>query len=821
MGKRPLLMIVVCLLALLPLAVRAQGEAGAIRLLITEVYYDVPGADEAAEWIEVANMGTAVVDLSDIKIGDSETPGDDEGMLRFPEGAVIEPGQAVVIAQTAVGFRDLFGFDPDYEVQDSDESVLTMRRFLLWSAGDLALANDGDEALLLDGRNQILDAVNYGDSASLFSPSVLGVLTGESIERIPADCDTDSAADWEAQRQPTPGELVRDGVCDEVDTAVSDPDGIAPIGAIQGAGAKSPFVNEDVTFRGVVTGIFEDRNAKGVIFYTVFVQDVPGAEDGDPATSDGIALFLGRERPSLRIGDQVLVTGQVTEYYGFTELEDDGLSIEVEASGAPLPEPIPIEADDANALEPLEGMLVTLPETVQVAGPTYSGCGFTVLLPDGESGRVYRRQIDDPVDDLMTILNDSDVECADFPNLKVGDAVAGLTGPLTYNFEQFKMVVQEPERLEVTAVPFPPLPQPLIPADDQFSVATFNVENYFDTVDDTRSSAEPKPSPEELASKQEKLAYALSETLACPTLVGIQEVENKPLLETLAEMAAEGCGFTYTVTHLESADGRGIDVALLSDPNRVEIGDYQLRQTCAPFETGIFDKSVDCRAGDDPLFSRPPLQVNLTLDGEPYTVIVNHFKSKRGGEAETAPRRLLQAQHINALVDEILAQDAQAKIIVMGDFNDYELSPAMLAMTDNGRLTNILLAIPDEERYSFVFAGISQLIDGILVSPALADEVTQVQIMHVNADYPDSLGLDTSPEGMPYKATDHDVPLVVFGVEEVVIVTVVPGETAVPPTPQPPPAPVESGGGGLLWLVLGGVVLVVIGGGVVWWKRGR
>ncbi|HFQ94914.1 MAG TPA: hypothetical protein ENK32_12945, partial [Anaerolineae bacterium] len=625
MWKRPFYVVVLCLLALLPLAVRAQNEAGAIRLLITEVYYDVPGADEAAEWIEVANVGTTAVDLSDVKIGDSETPGDNEGMLRFPEGAVIEPGQVIVIAQTAVGFRDLFGFDPDYEIQVSDERVPTMRPFPLWSDGDFVLANDGDEALLLDGRNQILDAVNYGAADSFFSPSVLGALTGESIERIPADCDTDSAADWEAQRQPTPGELALDGVCDEGDTAVSDPDGLLPIGAVQGDGAKSPFVNEEVTFRGVVTGIFEDRNSKGIVYYTAFVQDVPGAEDGDPATSDGIALFLGRERPSFNVGDQVLVTGQVTEYYGFTELEDDSLDIAVEASDVPLPEPIPIQADNAAVLEPLEGMLVTLPETVQVAGPTYSGCGFTVLLPGSEPGRVYRRQASDPVDSLMTILNDSDVECADFPNLKVGDTVSGLTGPLTYNFEQFKMVVQEPEKLAVTAAPFPPLPRPPIPAADQFSVATFNVENYFDTVDDTRSSAEPKPRPEELAVKQEKLAYALSETLACPTLVGIQEVENKPLLDTLVEMAAEACGFTYTVTHLESADGRGIDVALLSDPNRVEIGDYQLRQTCAPFETGIFDKSVDCRPGDDPLFSRPPLQVSLTLDGEPYTVIVNHF----------------------------------------------------------------------------------------------------------------------------------------------------------------------------------------------------
>lgn len=813
MWKRPFYVGVVCLLALLPWTALAQEGDDGVRLLIAEVYYDAPGADEAAEWIELANVGPTAVDLSDIKMGDSETPGDNEGMLRFPQGAVVEAGQVILVAQTAVGFHDLFGFFPDYEIQESNDNVPTMRHFLLWSEGELLLSNEGDEVLLLDGRNQILDAVNYGDSSAFFSPPVLGVLSGESIERIPADCDTDSAGDWEAQRQPTPGEVVRSD-CREAETAVPAADSPLPIGQIQGSGAKSPFVNQEVTFRGVVTGLMEDRNAAGLIFYTVFVQDVPGAEDGDPATSDGIAIFLGKERPSLSLGDQVLVTGQVTEYYDLTEIEDDGLKIQLESGGVALPEPAILPSGNGRAFEAFEDMLVTVPDTVQVAGPTYSGCGFTVLLPGSEGGRVFRRQAGDPVDKLLTILNDSDVACNDFPNLKTGDLVTGLTGPLTYNFEAYKIVEQSPDDLAVTAVPFPPLRQPPMPAAEQFSVATFNMENYFDTVDDTRSSAEPKPSPEELAIKQEKLAYALRETLACPTLVGIQEVENKPLLDTLAAMVAQSCGFTYTVTHLESADGRGIDVALLSDPNRVEILDYQLRQTCAPFETGIFDKSVSCRPGDDPLFSRPPLEVRLRLDGEPYTVIVNHFKSKRGGEAETAPRRLLQAQHVNTLVDAVLADDPQAKIIVLGDFNDYEMSPPLREMTENGRLANVLLSVPDEERYSFVFAGISQLIDGILVSPALVDEAAQVQIMHVNADFPDSLSLDTSAAGLPYKATDHDIPLVLFGGQEES------PATAVSPTPPPDTLPAETGGMNLLWLV-GVVVLLLLSGGIIWWKRAR
>lgn len=85
------------------------------------------------------------------------------------------------------------------------------------------------------------------------------------------------------------------------------------IGQIQGSGEVSPFVGERVSFRGVVTGMYEDRNSRGITFYTLFVQDIPGTADGVPATSDGIAVFLGRKRPSFQPGDQVQVSGRVPD----------------------------------------------------------------------------------------------------------------------------------------------------------------------------------------------------------------------------------------------------------------------------------------------------------------------------------------------------------------------------------------------------------------------------------------------------------------------------------------------------------------------------
>ncbi|MFQ5398033.1 MAG: lamin tail domain-containing protein [Anaerolineae bacterium] len=769
-----------------------------VTLLLTEVFYNTPGDDSREEWLEIANLGPAAVDLSDFKVGDEEKAGGREGMRRFPAEARIEPGQVIVVAQTAAGYRALFpgaaGFPgPDYEIADSDPDVPDMRGFPLWAGGDLALNNDGDEVLLLDGRNRIVDAINYGDSDTYFRPTIASVGRGMSIERAPSDCDTDSAGDWRPQTSPTPGVLVLEGECEAAQEAAQDAaveELFLPIGAIQGDGPSSPYVNQMVVFRGVVTGAMEDQNARGIRFYSLFVQDVPGFEDGDPATSDGIALFLGRQRPSVERGDKVRVSGQVTEFYGFTEIDDEGLEIVLEDGGASRPVAVPLELpgdgrQNGPDLEPFEGMWVTVPGVVPVIGPTHSGCGFTVAFPGSGVERVFQRSGRDPESQVLQLLHHSDVNCRDFPDVKVGDRVVGIAGPLTFHFNEYKIVQQDSNVLQITSTANPPLPAPPPLAPGKVSVATFNLENYFDAIDDTGEDAEPKPSAAEIDAKQAKLAFAVSKTLGCPTVIGVQEVEKESLLLDLAAVVAEECGFTYQVTHRESPDHRGIDVALLTDPRRAAVIEARLRQGCTSLETGIGDDGVQCPPGQSPLFSRPPLEVRVELDGIRFIFLVNHFKSKRGGEAATAPRRLAQARHINEQVGRLLAE-GETRVVVMGDFNDYEQSAPLLAMTSGGgELTDVLARIPEAERYSFVFGGVSQLIDGILVSPALAEEVADVTITHVNADFPARLSLDTSRAGLPYRSSDHDIPMLILAVSGSVPDPTVTSTPAPTPTVRP------------------------------------
>lgn len=780
----------------------AQAQPTAV-LLLTEVMYDAVGEDDREEWIEVANVGTAVLDLSQYKLGDEETPGGAEGMARFPADATLAPGQVAVIAQTAVGFRERYGRNPDYELQDSDPDVPDMRRFSAWATGKIALANGGDELLLLDGSGLLIDAINYGDSTTYFTPSIAPVFAGQSIARVPADCDTGSAADWQPQQKPTPGEISFDGECSAPLVIVET---LPPIGAIQGQRNVAALVNQIVTFRGVVTGVLEDQNADGFVFYTLFVQDAPGQEDGDPATSDGIAIFLGRKRPTLRPGDQVRITGQVTEFFGLTEIDDDDLDIQLEATDVPLPLPIGLEA--VTSLEAVEGMRVRLGDEALVVGPTFGGCSFAVVPVGGV--RPLRRQASDPIGQVIPILYRSDVDCDGFPDVKSGDSVSGLVGPLTYHFDQFKIVQQEAADLRVTVAPLPPLPTTPVLTAAQFSIASFNMENYFDGVDDTGSDAEPKLSPAVLATKQAKLAYALAQTLGCPTLVGVQEVENEELLQQLAAQAADVCGFTYTVTHRESADARGIDVALLSDPRQVTVLAAELRQACTELQTGIVDETAVCPLGQDPLFSRPPLQVDVSVDGRALTLFVNHFKSKLGGEEETTSSRVAQARHLNDLVAALLDADPQARALVMGDFNDYDLSPPLQTMM--AHMENLLLRLPDETRYSYVYIGAAQLIDGLLATPALAAEAVDVTILHVNADYPSLWGDDVNPERIAYRATDHDLPLAIFQEG---------GGATLALTPTPEPAVVAAPETTFPWWTAVGLFVMLTAFGAVFYVRRR
>jgi len=198
------LLVLALLLSLFPFFIVEASSP----LLISEVFYDTPGTDSDEEWIEIYNPTLSTIPLSDYKVGDEEEQGGSEGMYQFPSGASISPGGVIVVALKATGFHALYGFNPDYEVTDTDATVPDMIKYSAWATGKIALGNTGDEVLLLDGSDNPVDVVVYeGGSYPGVTPHP-GVSTGHSLERVPAGRDTDDcSADFTDQEFPTPGDL--------------------------------------------------------------------------------------------------------------------------------------------------------------------------------------------------------------------------------------------------------------------------------------------------------------------------------------------------------------------------------------------------------------------------------------------------------------------------------------------------------------------------------------------------------------------------------------------------------------------------------------
>jgi uncharacterized protein len=146
-------------------------------------------------------------------------------------------------------------------------------------------------------------------------------------------------------------------------------------------------------------------------------------------------------------------------------------------------------------------------------------------------------------------------------------------------------------------------------------------------------------------------------------------------------------------------------------------------------------------------------------------VIANHFNSKGGDQnadgrfqyplQSTTTQRAGQALVVHDFVNKLLAADKKASVVVLGDLNDYQFSPALDLLrtgTADGsgpaNLTDLITTLPVDEQYTYVFNGVSQVLDHILLSPEVKDFTYQV--VHVNAEYHDQVS-DHDPQVVDVK----------------------------------------------------------------------
>ena len=179
-------------------------------LLITEFLPDPAGDEPEGEWIEIFNPEKYPVPLSHFKIGDAVSATGREGMVRFPDGSMIRGKEVVVIAGDARVFQARYGFYPDFSIGQSAGSAQKMQPYSSWGGSRVQLSNSGDEILILDGRDHIVDAAAYGKSSYRgFSSPPSAPEQDASLERFPPKMDTDSGRDWRERASPSPGRLDR------------------------------------------------------------------------------------------------------------------------------------------------------------------------------------------------------------------------------------------------------------------------------------------------------------------------------------------------------------------------------------------------------------------------------------------------------------------------------------------------------------------------------------------------------------------------------------------------------------------------------------
>lgn len=182
----------------------------ASRVLISEVLYDSPGVD-TAEFIELVNPTGSTIDISGYAIGDAVDPANFEDLRRFPAGTLLPPHAPLVVATTATGFFAQFNQNPDFEILESDTAVPNLIDDLAWGdpATFLQLGNQGDEVILRDTQNQVVDMLVYGSGMYPGMTACELVTTqNTSLERYPYWRDTDDCAvDFRPWAFPNPGQL--------------------------------------------------------------------------------------------------------------------------------------------------------------------------------------------------------------------------------------------------------------------------------------------------------------------------------------------------------------------------------------------------------------------------------------------------------------------------------------------------------------------------------------------------------------------------------------------------------------------------------------
>ena len=787
------------------------GGSGPADPVINEFSASTAGAD--VEYVEVLGASNSdYAELTVLEIEGDTTTGtidrtfavgttDGAGFWTTAVGNLsIENGTITLLL--VEGFTGAIGDDVDVD----DNGVIDVAP---WTriVDDVAVADGGAGDLTYSSTVLV---PNY-DGVSTFAPG--------GASRFPDGTDTDSPTDWvrnDFDLAGIPGNSGTATVGEAINTPGAPNEIVVPpptgfcgdpatrISAIQGDGAASPLVGQTHIVEAVVVGDFQDGvSGTNGDLNGFHLQEEDVDADTDPLTSEGIFVFDGSNPAvDVTIGDRVRVVGSVSEFNGLTEITATGVLVCDSGNSAPTPATLALPVTAVDDFEPVEGMSVTFPQALVISEYfNFDRFGEIVLTsersltptaefepgPDAIAAATEFTLDRITLDDGRTNQNPDPAihpngEVFDLDNLfRGGDTVANVTGVMDFGFGLYR--IQPTQGADYAAVNQRTTAPDEVGGD--IRVASFNVLNYFTTIDDgvndicgpsLNQECRGADNVDELNRQRDKIVAAI--TAIDADVVGLIEIENNVTDDAVIDLvdslnAVSGSGtYDYVATGAVGTDA--IKVAILFQPGTVSpVGSF-----------AVLDSAVDPRFIDTK--SRPVLAQSFAdTSGSVFTVAVNHLKSKGSncndvddpdlgdGSGNCNVTRTAAAE---ALVDWLATDptgSGDADTLVIGDLNSYDKEDpidAIVAGSDDSAGTaddyvDLVRLFQGEDAYSYVFDGQIGYLDHALASADLVDQVTGTTVWHINADEADLIDYDTSfkqaaqdaiyaPD--PYRSSDHD-----------------------------------------------------------------
>jgi predicted extracellular nuclease len=566
-----------------------------------------------------------------------------------------------------------------------------------------------------------------------------------------------------------------------------------PISTIQGAGTTSAYVGQLQTVQGVVTATYQGPGGLGGFY----VQSVPGTEDADPATSEG--MFVFNNSFTVAAGDLVRVTGTVTEFGTAPSTQTEMTSVVYvnKLGTAPLPSPVEVTLPFASttAAERYEGMLVTLPQTLTVTNNFDLGAFGEVTLSNGrlmQPTNIVAPGAPAIAQDVANYLNSiavDDGRGGSYPDptpfladsngrgltRRTGSTATGVTGILD---EKFGGYIIEPTQ-PITFTDDNPRGDPPV-VFGSLRVALSNVLNFFNG-NGSGGGFPTSRGADSLAEYQRQRAKMIAGLVALQAdILGLTEVERDGFgpLSAIADIvagmnAASPPGTTYAFVDASGVD-TGTDVIMVAFIYRTET--VETVGAPAALSNQYFNG-----------LARPPLAQTFRekASGEKLTVCVNHFRAKGSVASSTAATdgivpnpnldtgdgqatnnylRKRQAETLAAWLATDPTGSGDPDYLIIGDLNAYAKEDPITALKNAGYI-NLTETIEGDTGYSYVFAGAFGHLDHALANASLGEQVTDAATWHVNSDEPAFYDYNLENKtanhqainvGTAYRYSDHD-----------------------------------------------------------------